>query len=425
MKDSLFNLYYKHKMLIENFSYLSFLQIFLLIYPLITYPYLVRVLGRELYGVILTAQMLASYASLIIDFGSNYVCAKHVSVYRNDKDKLSEIISNVLAVRFVFFIICFLIYFFIILVIPDYRNYFWIFLLTYGFTSNELLFPQFFFQGIEKMKFISIINIASKILMVVLIFLLVNTKDDVLLVPIIYSFGFFLGGFISIYLIIAKMKIKLVRPTINKSLYYLKDSSPIFVTDVICSIKDKLSYLLVGMFVGMSDVVIYDLGQKLHGIAAKPYTLICTVMFPRLAKNRNFHLLKKIAIVSFSITLLLIAITNLFLEEISYFFLNERIELLSLRLFLFGPLLLSVSYVISNNLFVAFGYNRYMFYSILVTTIVYFICLLAALLLGCLNSILTFICIALISYTVELLYRLFAARKILVIEQTRPNHTNN
>ena len=68
-----------HKVLIENFSYLAFLQVFLLLYPLITYPYLVDVLGKEIYGIVLTAQMLASYASLFIDFGSNFVCAKHVS----------------------------------------------------------------------------------------------------------------------------------------------------------------------------------------------------------------------------------------------------------------------------------------------------------------------------------------------------------
>ena len=102
------NRYYKtHNLLIENFSYLAFLQIFLLAYPLITYPYLVDVLGKELYGVILSAQMLASYASLFIDFGSNFVCAKHVSINREDKNKLSEILSNVLAIRLVLFVVFF------------------------------------------------------------------------------------------------------------------------------------------------------------------------------------------------------------------------------------------------------------------------------------------------------------------------------
>lgn len=419
MEKNLIKFYNSHKTLIENFSYLSFLQIFLLLYPLITYPYLVRVLGRELYGVVLTAQMLASYASLIIDFGSNYVCAKHVSVHRNDINKLSEILCNVLAVRFVFFLLCCIVFIAIVLVIPDYRKYFWIFLLTYGFTTNDLLFPQFFFQGIEKMKFISIINILTKLIMVALIFILVKEKDDVLLVPVIYSVGFFIGGIISLYLIFVKMHIKIVRPSIKPSFFYLKDSSSIFLTDVVCSIKDKLSYLLVGTFVGMSDVVIYDLGQKLHVLAAKPYTLICTVMFPRFAKDRNLRLLKKVSVLNLSITLALIVVANLFLKEISFFFLHEEINLLPLRLFLFGPLLLSVSYVISNNLFVAFGYNKYMFYSIVVTTIAYAGCLLIALFMGCLNSIMTFICIALISYTVELIYRLYMAHQIFNIERSR------
>ena len=99
-----------HKVLIENFSYLAFLQVFLLLYPLITYPYLVDVLGKEIYGIVLTAQMLASYASLFIDFGSNFVCAKHVSINRDNKAKLSEILSNVLFVRLVIFIIFFFIF---------------------------------------------------------------------------------------------------------------------------------------------------------------------------------------------------------------------------------------------------------------------------------------------------------------------------
>ena len=135
-----------HKVLIENFSYLAFLQVFLLLYPLITYPYLVDVLGKEIYGIVLTAQMLASYASLFIDFGSNFVCAKHVSINRDNKAKLSEILSNVLFVRLVIFIIFFFIYSFVAYIVPSYRSKFLIFILTYALCTNDLLFPQFFFR---------------------------------------------------------------------------------------------------------------------------------------------------------------------------------------------------------------------------------------------------------------------------------------
>ena len=72
----------------------------------------------------------------------------------------------------------------------------------------------------------------------------------------------------------------------------------------------------------MSDVVIYDLGLKLHGIVAKPYMLICTVMFPRLAKNRSIIQFKKIIVFSFILTGVIVIIINIFLHEIILFFLT-------------------------------------------------------------------------------------------------------
>lgn len=406
-------LYKGNKLVLENMSYMSFLQIFLLLYPLITYPYLVQVLGKELYGVVLTAQMLASYASLFIDFGSNYVCTKHVSISRDNKEKLSEILSNVLSVRFAIFFVCFFIYTLIAFVVPTYRSYFWLFVLTYGFTTNELLFPQFFFQGLEKMKQISIISIVTKLLMVILIFLLIKSKDDVLLVPLIYSFGFFVGGLISLYLIYFKIKIKIVRPSFKASLFYVKDSSSIFATDLICAIKDRFSYFLVGSFVGMSEVVVYDLGLKLNGLISKPFTIICTVLFPRIALNRDLRFIKKTIAISFVTTIILVSLGNVFLEDIVMFFLHEKCDIFPLRLFMLAPIILSISYVIANNFLVAFGYNKYIFFSIVITTSVYLVSLFLLFIFGHLDNILSFICIALISIITEFLYRLIVSNRLI------------
>jgi len=405
-----------NKVIIENFTCLAFLQVFLLLYPLITYPYLVKVLGKELYGYVLTAQVLTSYASLLIDFGSNYVCAKHVSMNRDNINMLSEILSNVLFLRFLIFITAFLVYTIIVFIVPEYRNYIWIFLITYGFTLNELLFPQFFFQGIEKMKHIAFINILTKIVVIVFIFILVKSSEDVIMVPVIYSIGYMIGGAVSIYVIRYNMGIKFIMPNIKSMRFFFKDSSPILATDLVCTIRDRFSYLLVGSLVGMSDVVVYDLGLKLHGLVAKPYMLICTVMFPRLAKNRNLRQLKIVILINFLCTLSLIILANIFLKEIVVFFLHEECDLWPIRILLLGPLLLSVSYAISNNLFVAFGYNKYMFTSIIITTSAYIMALILSYAHGSLNTLCSLITILLISYCVELIYRIVKAKKIFKLE---------
>ena len=69
----------QNKKLISNFSYLTILEVFILIAPLITYPYLVKVLGRDLYGWVITAQVTASYCSVLVDFGFKRISARHIA----------------------------------------------------------------------------------------------------------------------------------------------------------------------------------------------------------------------------------------------------------------------------------------------------------------------------------------------------------
>ena len=90
----------KHKSIIENFSYITLLQIFIIISPLITYPYLIEVIGQELYGWVITANVLSSYVTILVNFGTDGVCAKYISVNRDNVSKLSNIVSSVLAGRF-------------------------------------------------------------------------------------------------------------------------------------------------------------------------------------------------------------------------------------------------------------------------------------------------------------------------------------
>ena len=59
----------RNKTILANFSYLSLLQVFAILFPLLTYPYLLRVIGLELYGVIIFAQSIINYVSLVINFG--------------------------------------------------------------------------------------------------------------------------------------------------------------------------------------------------------------------------------------------------------------------------------------------------------------------------------------------------------------------
>lgn len=408
----------RHSVFFGNFTYISILQIFVMISPLITYPYLVRVLGTEQYGWVITAQIVVSYCSILIDFGFKRISARHISIHRDNKEKLSEIMSAIFTMQIILWVLCLIVYLIILGSITTYRQHFWLFLFSYGLTLNELLFPQYFFQGIEKMKYITIVNILMRIISIALIFVCVNDSMDYVRVPVLYTIGYFAGGVLSLYVIYGREKLKYRWPSFSSMKYYFKDASLVFYTDVICTIKDKLNYILLGSMVRVSDVVIYDLGSKFMNVVSKPVSIVATVLFPKMAKDRDFVIFKKVLVFLVIITLFVVVILNLFLPQVVRFFIDEEINLLPIRLYLIAPILLGASSFISSNLILALGYTKYVLSSIIFTTIIYLILLAYMYFMGYLTTVTAFVTLAVLSYLGELIYRLYVMVKIEKLERS-------
>ena len=408
-----------HTTIFKNFTYISILEIFILISPLITYPYLVRTLGSELYGLVITAQVIASYAAIVVNFGFRRIGAKDISIYRTNREKLSETLSTIFTIRFILWCLSLAIYLLVIKFVPIYNEHFFLFLFSFGITLNDLLFPQFFFQGIEKMKFITFINIGITTLFIILVFTFIKDETDYYLVPLLKTVEYFLAGIISLFIIFFKEKLWFTFPTRKTITYHIKEALPIFSTEIISTIKDKFSYILLGSFVGMQEVVIYNLGSKFTTVLVKPASILSTVLFPKIANERNINLSIKVSLFLSICMILLIFLFNIILPYVVPFFLPEVIDLLPLRIFLLAPLFLSISSFLASNNIIALGYNKYILYSIIVTTIVYVIATISSYYFNILDNILVFIIITVLAYFVELIYRIYVSRKIIKKESLK------
>lgn len=401
-----------NKKIFSNFSYLAILEIFVILAPLITYPYLVRVLGRELYGWVITGQITASYASILIDFGFRRVSAKYVAEARENIESLSRVVSTVLTLRFILWLITFVLYTAIVLLIPVYRQQWLLFIFSYGLTFASVLIPDFYFQGIEQMKYITVVNITTRLLFVCATFFVITSSDQYIYVPLLWSIGYMIGGVYSLYIVFKKHNVYFVMPSYQDYKFHMKVTTPIFLSDVMLNIKDKFNYNLMGGLLGMGDVVIYDIGTKIVNLLAKPTSIFCTVIFPRMSRNPDASTSKKIMLVLLCLSIIMVGIVYVFLPQIVKFFISEDIDLLALRIYLIVPVFTGLSFYIPSAVFVAFGRNKYVLYSTIFSTLSYVLLLILFWGLGWLKTVMSFVILTVISYVTETIYRIILSLKI-------------
>ena len=365
----------------------------------------------ELYGLVLSAQVLVGYVGIIVDFGTNSVCARHVSINRDNPRVLSEIVSSVLFIRGIMAVFCFGVYLLIVFLTPSYRENYLLFILSYGILVSGIFFPQYFFQGMEKLKYATYSSIILKSVFVVLIFIFVKSSDDYLLIPVLQTVGSIIGTIPALYIAFGCMHIRLVIPRYSSLALYIKYSSPLLATNLVTSIKVRFNYFFIGNSVGMSEVIIYDLGIKLNSLVSNPTRIMESVMYPRIAKSRKFHQVCRLVFFTFLASGSMCIAVNLLLPWIVDVFLHKEVDMAPIRILSLAPVILSVSGVLGHDFLVAFGYNRYIFYSSIITTLSYLLALIYVYISDSNHSIYAFVYIAIITYLIELIYRLYITRR--------------
>ncbi len=305
--DKLKGLLIRYKVLVSNFSYLAVLQMITLLVPIITLPHLFRVLGDTTWGVVVFAQSVALYLGILVSFGFNISATKDISIHRDDTSKISEIVSSVLILKGALFIVSLLIITVLIYTIPFLQDYKLLFLLSMWFCLYEFVFPIWYFQGLEKMKYITLINLGSRFIFLILIFVLIREESDYLLVPVINGIGSIFSGLMAMIIIFKKDKVKFFIPKITTLTYYFKESSPIFLSNL-SQLYIKMNKIIIGAFIGLDQVAYYDVAEKITNLMKVPISLISQTVFPKIVKDKSLSFINKILKLNLGIQAVLLLI---------------------------------------------------------------------------------------------------------------------
>lgn len=277
------------KTLASNFGYLMLLQIAGYIFPLITIPYLARVIGVEGFGKIAFAAAVIVWFQTVADWGFNYTATREVARNRDNLDKVSEIFSNVLWARLLLMLVSFALLCLLIVAVPYFNENKVILFISFLLIPGNIFCPDWFFQAMERMKYITIFNLISKAIFTALIFIFVTTKSDYILPPLFTSLGFVVSGIVAMYIILIKWGIRLYLPKIMPIWLTIKGSADVFINNIMPNLYNSFSTVLLGFIGGSVANGLLDAGSRFSSIAQQFIGIISRVFFPLLSRDSDKH----------------------------------------------------------------------------------------------------------------------------------------
>ena len=365
------------KTLFANFTYLSILEIIGLLLPLISYPYVIRTVGADNYGVVVFCQAIIAYVVIIINFGYNVSATRKISENRTNVFKIREIYSSIVYQKLLIFAICLVSGLFVLIFLK--YDYSVILLGFIGLCIQEVFFPTWLFQGLERMKFITIITFVAKCSCRILIFLFVHDKKDYACIPVLYSIGGFFTSVLSVIILKKKFDIYFVKVSKYRMKEDFLESLPFFTSRLSAIVMERGNVLVIGTFFSYDMVAIYDLCAKIVSILKTPFSLVAQVIYPNVAKSKNMLLVKK----SIKIVLLFGAFVCLFV----YLFAPNIILLLSdtsmlgavsiLKIMVLYVPIVGISYLFGASVLVVKGYSREYNLSVVYSVLLYILMLLS------------------------------------------------
>lgn len=307
-----------HSRVLENFGFLSAANVFGSLIGLILYPFVIRVLGTENYGLYAFAVVIATYPSMLCTYGFHLPASQRVVSALNLPDlasrrsALSSVVSTVFTAQLLLVLACFLVFLPLALFVPVIHSHLLLFLLAWCVIINELLHPVWYFQATKRMRVSSSVSLAVRALSVPLTFVLVRAPDDNLTFMAIVIGTTFVGSLFAFAYMLLHDGIRLRRPSFSDVWNCYRVSTPYFIDIWFSSLKLNTLHFLVGALFGMRQLAILDLASKIINIPRYLAKNINAALFPEvwrdIRRRAVRRLLRAELLIGVAITLVVIAL---------------------------------------------------------------------------------------------------------------------
>lgn len=357
----------------KNLFYLGLLQFGGYIFPLITMPYLAKVIGVYGFGKIAFASAILVYAQTITDWGFNFTTTRDIARAKENLKKVEEIYSIVTCARLLLMVVSMMILLLLVTIIPYFHENAEIILISLILLPGHVLFPEWLFQGMQEMKYITYLNFATKLIFTILVFVFIKSPNDYILQPLLLGLGSIIAALIGILYIWNKWKIRLQICSIAQIVNTIKQSSDVFINTLMPNFYNSFSIILLGFFGGAKSNGYFDGGNKFNTICYQFLQVISRAFFPFLSTRIDRHSFYA----KLSLTLATLISLGLFFfapQIISVFLTDAFTESINVtRIMAVSIIFLSISNIYGTNYLILINQERLLRNSTVVASIIGFV----------------------------------------------------
>lgn len=232
-----------HKLSVYGFG-----QLFNLVTPLLVVPYIVSICGEENFGKTAVGMAIAFFLIVFVDFGSDIIGVREVSVNRDNPEVLNKIFTTTYVVKALILIAVLLITSLLFIYFPYFKNEKTMFFLGLSVLIGQFINPTWFLQGIENVKWITILNVISKSIYLGGVFLTVKEESDYVFVNLWWGIGMIIANLFVFALIMKKHQFTFHAVNKNEVHKHIRNDFSMFSSQIFLSLQLYAPVVLISYF---------------------------------------------------------------------------------------------------------------------------------------------------------------------------------
>lgn len=277
-----FKKYLENHKQFNNLVIYGFGQGFNLITPLLVIPYIVLICGEEGYGKIGVGMALAFFIMVFIDYGSEITGVKLVAVNREDKQKLENIFITTYSAKLLLLIIVLAIVSLFFWFIPYFSQEKSLFFLSLSMAVGQFINPTWFLQGIENFKWITALNIISKVIYLAGIFIFIKQPSDYIYCNLIWGIGMIAANAIAFGYVVIAHSFSFANTKKDDVTKLIRENFSIFSSQIFVSLQMYSPIVLISFFGGNTMAGQYKIIDQIIVIFKTYILLFFNYVYPRI-----------------------------------------------------------------------------------------------------------------------------------------------